>query len=365
MDRLRALLLDWYDRNKRALPWRDSNDPYRIWLAEAMLQQTQTATVLPYYERFVQRFPTIQTLADADQSEVEKAWEGLGYYSRVRNLRKAARMVMEEFGGELPKEAAELQGLPGIGRYTAGAVASIAFGRREPVVDGNVERVLCRAFALDMPAGSARNRRLWEIAAEMVDPERPGDFNQALMELGATVCTKHNPACDECPWRGECKAFADGAVGGLPRPKERPAGVRLTVACAIVRRGDEFAIARRVEGGLWGGLWEFPQASVIEGEDIESAARRAALAIGLTAGRMTAVGRFRAQATHRRIELCAFFGLMESGEMEVGDGLAPERGTDAVLPGPYSDARWASLDELSLLAMSAPMRRVVKAISGG
>jgi A/G-specific adenine glycosylase len=198
--RLRAALLAWFDRNRRELPWRRTRDPYAIWLSEVMLQQTQVATVIPYWERFLARFPTVTALAEAPLDEVLSLWSGLGYYSRARNLHRAANEVVARHGGALPASHAALLALPGFGRYTAGAVASIAFGLPEPLVDGNVARVFSRACAIEgAPGDREREKKLWAEAARWVQGERPGELNQALMELGATVCTARSPRCGLCP----------------------------------------------------------------------------------------------------------------------------------------------------------------------
>jgi A/G-specific adenine glycosylase len=214
---LRRALLDWYRANRRDLPWRATRDPYAIWISEAMLQQTRVETAIPYYERFLARFPDLQTLADADSDDVLGVWAGLGYYSRARNLHAAARIVVDEHAGELPDDAEALRSLPGVGRYTAGAVASIAFDRPEPVVDGNVSRVFARLRGIrDDVRKAATVRRLWEEAAALVRGPHPGDLNQALMELGARVCTPRAPRCPVCPVAHHCEAQRGGDAEALP-----------------------------------------------------------------------------------------------------------------------------------------------------
>ena len=213
----RTLLLEWYRRERRDLPWRRTRDPYAIWISESMLQQTRTETVIPYYERFLDRFPDVDTLADAELDDVLGAWAGLGYYSRARRLHAAARVVADEFGGRLPEDAETLRTLPGVGRYTAGAVASIAFDREEPVVDGNVARVLSRLRGIrDDLKRPAVIRRLWEEASALARGPHPGDLNQALMELGATVCVPRTPRCAGCPLTRRCDARRRGDAATLP-----------------------------------------------------------------------------------------------------------------------------------------------------
>jgi len=252
-------LLAWYRREARDLPWRRTRDPYAIWVSEIMLQQTQVETVGPYYRRFMERFGTVQALAGARLDSVLKAWEGLGYYTRARNLHAAARMVCRDHGGRIPDTVEGLRALPGIGRYTAGAIASIAFGRDAPVLDGNVTRVLCRVFAVeDDPKRAAVQRRLWGLCAELLPRGRAGDFNQAMMELGARVCRPQNPACEACPIRGGCRARAQGRAEQLPVRRSGRALPRHTIAVGIVWKDGRVLIDKRRADAMLGGLWEFP-----------------------------------------------------------------------------------------------------------
>lgn len=256
---LREALLDWYDRNQRDLPWRKTKDPYAIWVSEVMLQQTQVDRVIPYYERFLETFPTVKALAAAEVSDVLSVWRGLGYYSRARNLHAAAVELVLRHKGKLPGTVDELRTLPGFGRYTAGAVASIAFGQEAPLVDGNVARVLSRLFEIEgAPNEKAREATLWAVAGVLVEGSRPGELNQALMELGATVCTPANPTCLLCPVRKECHALASGRVDELPPPRKLPPRKRLELAVALSARDGNVLLARRAEKGLFGGLWEMP-----------------------------------------------------------------------------------------------------------
>jgi A/G-specific adenine glycosylase len=253
----RLVLLDFYDAHGRALPWRSSRDPYAILVSEMMAQQTRVETVIPYYRRWLDRFPTVEALALAPEDDVLKAWEGLGYYSRARNLHRAAKVVREEHDGRLPDTVSALRDLPGIGPYTAGAVASIAFSRAEPAVDGNVRRVYARLF--DQASPSPHEVTRW--ATEVVDPGRPGDFNQALMELGATVCVPRRPSCHACPVAIRCRALAEGTVELRPRPKKRAAVRRELRQVVVLLRGGEVPevlMTRRPGEGLLAGLWEFP-----------------------------------------------------------------------------------------------------------
>jgi A/G-specific adenine glycosylase len=256
-------LLDWYDRQKRSLPWRSADvagtvDPYHVLVSETMLQQTQVTTVIPYYIRFLELFPTISDLAMAPQQTVLRAWQGLGYYSRARNLQAAARHMMTHLGGELPTEAADLQKLPGIGRYTAGAVASIAFGRRAPIVDANVARVLCRLEKITAdPRTPAVRELLWTKAGEILPKRRIGDFNSALMELGALLCVPRTPRCLHCPVCAHCAAYAAGVQDRIPPPKPAKELPLLRRRTYCITDGIRWLIEQRPATGRWAGMWQF------------------------------------------------------------------------------------------------------------
>ncbi len=259
-----APLLAWYRRHRRDLPWRASRDPYRVWVSEIMLQQTQVDRVKEYFARFLERFPDVRALALAPEREVLKRWEGLGYYRRARQLHAAAKQIVAEHGGEFPRTAAGLRGLPGIGRYTAGAIASIAFGEREPIVEANSRRVIARLVGHGAPVGGAGDEPLWRIAAELVPARDPGLFNQAVMDLGATVCTVTRPLCNKCPLAGSCVARATGrveAIPSLPRPR---AVKQLRETALVLQAGDRVVVEQRGEGEWWEGLWDFPRAAAGE-----------------------------------------------------------------------------------------------------
>jgi A/G-specific adenine glycosylase len=271
---IRHSLLRWYDAHRRALPWRPANgaapDPYRVWLSEVMLQQTRVETVKPYFERWLERFPTLGSLAEAPLDEVLKAWEGLGYYSRARNLHRAAREVAERYGGRVPDEPEAFRALPGVGRYTAGAVMSIAFGREEPVVDGNVRRVFARLTDDPSPTDGA----LWRLADTLVGGERPGDLNQALMELGATVCTPRSPRCTACPVREHCAAQAAGTQEQRPARKAARPLPHEEVATAVLEHAGRLLLVRRPVDARLGGMWEFPGTVRRPRESVAAAAER-------------------------------------------------------------------------------------------
>jgi len=265
--RLRAPLLRWYRAAKRDLPWRRTTDPYAIWVSEVMLQQTTVAAVIPYWERFLERFPDTASLAAGREEEVLALWSGLGYYQRARALRSGAIAVMERHGGRLPEEAAELMGLPGIGRYTAGAIASLAFGRETPVVDGNIKRVFSRLFAMRGGESAAAERAHWSIAETLVRGTTPGDLNQAVMELGATVCTPCAPRCDHCPVSTGCRALALGRATAFPERKKKPGPVRVVpVAVSWIEKRGRVLLERRQPDGPLRGAWDLPAAVIASGE---------------------------------------------------------------------------------------------------
>ncbi|MDE7220466.1 MAG: A/G-specific adenine glycosylase [Oscillospiraceae bacterium] len=253
-------LLDWYNVNKRTLPWRGIRDPYKVLVSEIMLQQTRVAAVIPYYFRWMEELPDVEALANADEERLMKLWQGLGYYNRARNLQKAARMVMEEYGGRFPEEYGELLRLPGVGDYTAGAVASIAFGRRVPAVDGNVLRVAARVTGTDGDILDPRVRRWFRDQMEAVTPEdRPGEFNQALMDLGATICLPNGaPDCGRCPLSGLCEANRQSLQDKLPVRRKKAARRTEELTVYLLVRQGRVALRRRENAGLLAGLWEFP-----------------------------------------------------------------------------------------------------------
>jgi A/G-specific adenine glycosylase len=311
---LRTRLLAWYDREKRALPWRRDRDAYRVLVSEFMLQQTRVDVVVPYFERWMARWPTLADLAAAATDDVLAAWSGLGYYRRARNLHALARHVAVELGGELPRSATALVELPGIGPYTAAAIASIAFDEPVAVVDGNVERVIARLLADQRPAGAARRRTIDEAARRLVtamtgdDPAaaappeglRAGDWNQAMMELGALVCLPGEPKCVLCPWARTCIGHRAGLAAEIPKRREKKASVDVTLRAALVRRGDVFLLVRRPEGSLLSGLWELP--TTAEGEDLAALGARVEAAVGRSVPLPEEPARsVRHTITHRRI----------------------------------------------------------------
>jgi len=341
--RLSKILLAWYDRERRTLPWRAAPgkrvDPYRVWLSEIMLQQTTVAAVVPYYEAFLARWPTVEALAKADLDAVLHAWQGLGYYARARNLHRCARVVAEDLGGRFPESAEGLRRLTGIGDYTAAAIAAMAFGRPEAAVDGNVVRVLSRMYALETPLPDVRSA-VRPLAEALVPRKRPGDFAQALMDLGATVCTPRRPACDRCPWAADCSAFASGTPEAFPKKaqkKEKP--TRRGAAFWTVRADGAVLLRRRPESGLLGGMMEVPTTDWRERAWTEAEAIAAAPVAG--AWRRLA-GTVRHTFTHFHLELDVYAA-------DVGDG----------------DGLWCPPGRLGNYALPTVMKKVARLAGDG
>jgi A/G-specific adenine glycosylase len=327
-------LESWYRKSARDLPWRRTRDPYAIWLSEVMLQQTQVDTVIPYYERFLKQFPTVEALAAAELPEVLALWKGLGYYARARNLHKAAKIVVSKHEGKLPSEPYKLRALPGFGPYTTGAVASIAFGERAPIVDGNVVRVLARLFSI---VGDPSNRevqgRFWSHAQRAVFvAKEPGAFNQALMELGATVCVRSKPTCLLCPVSKHCHALKHGQIEQLPSPKNKPVRKKLHWTAVVVQRGNKLLLARRLDEGLFGGLWELPSA--------EGDAQALQSRLGTHFQLAEVLDTVERTLTHRDLSIELVRGRFK-GTVPKFDG--------------YQEARWVTAEQLKKLGVSTAM----------
>ena len=350
---VRRALLAWYDRARRDLPWRRHPDnAYYQWLAEIMLQQTQVATVIPYFERFIERYPTVADLAAADLDDVLQLWAGLGYYSRARNLHAAARAVCTEHGAQFPSTVAGLQSLPGVGRYTAGAIASIAFGVRAPILDGNVKRVLARWFAIDADMDDrATLARLWTLAEEVLPRKRCGDFNQALMELGATVCTPRSAACLTCPVARHCAALAVNRVDALPRPRVRRAPTRLTMVVAALEHDGALLLRRRPEEGLWGGLWELPATPLERGVKSGSALSSLLETLGLRASDLTIAAQPMADVAHQLTHRSVHFQIYACRSR---NGRRPVRGS--------TTRKWCAPDQLDGLGLGTAQSKVIAAV---
>lgn len=332
------------------MPWRGQTDPYRIWISEVMLQQTRVETVRERYPPFVNQFPDVHALARATEDRVLRAWEGLGYYARARNLRRAAVTIAAEHGGRLPTDASALRTLAGFGAYTAAAVASIAFGRVEAVVDGNVVRVLTRLLdeRRDV-AGSVVKARVQAVADRLIDPTRPGDWNQAIMDLGATRCAPRVPDCPRCPWAGACRARAAGTAAALPKKAKKRKGPHHEIAAALVWRQGEILIGRRPAEGLLGGLWEFPGGKREEGESLEEAcAREVAEETGLRVEVVAPFEKVEHAFTHFSITLHVFHCRVLGGRLRA-------RGVE--------DLRFVAPEALSTYAFPRANRRVLDALA--
>ncbi len=344
-------LLSWYAKNARSLPWRGRSDPYAVWVSEVMLQQTRVETVIPYYQRWMERFPTIQVLANAPLQEALLAWEGLGYYSRARNLHQAAVIVMQRYGGKLPGDRKALQALPGIGRYTAGAIASIAFGRDEPVLDGNIRRVLARVFQVsEVLRSSTAEKKLWELAVRHLPAGQAGDYNQALMELGALVCLPRSPVCPRCPLMEICRAYALNLQDELPVKAARAELPHITVTAAVIQQDGRVLITQRPAKGLLGGLWEFPGGKLLPGEDlVECLQREIREELGVTIAVGTALGVYRHAYTHFRVTLYAFACALPEGS-------APQPLQPAAL-------RWVMPEELQDYPMGKIDRQIASRLA--
>lgn len=341
-------LLKWYDRERRELPWRTARgtsgavDPYRVMVSEAMLQQTQVATVVPYFERFVQEFAGFRELAEADEQRVLRLWQGLGYYSRARNLQRAAKVVMDEHAGRLPASVEALRRLPGVGRYTAGAVASIAFDCKAPIVDGNVARVVCRLDRIETdPREKATVERLWRRAEELLPGTRCGDFNSALMELGATVCTPRSPKCLLCPVSAHCEAFSAGVQERIPPPRTAKPTPLVLRDVVCVRHGDCWLIEQRPAKGRWAGMWQFVTVPTVNGSPvIEGVA---------LSGRAEQIGEVEHALTHRRYRFRVFRAAVKRGS-KIGE-------TNA--------RKWVTLDELSHFPLPRPHVKIAAMLQTG
>jgi len=349
---LQEKILVWYRQHQRDLPWRGESDPYKIWVSEIMLQQTQVATVIPYYQRFMGRFPTVQALAAASLDEVLKLWEGLGYYARARNLHQAARQVVAHHEGRLPNSYQQLKKLPGLGRYTAGAVASIAFGQAVAAVDGNVKRVISRLFAIEDDISGRVGLGKIEAQAERLagQAEQPADWTQALMELGATVCTPTRPKCLLCPvGDGICRAQAQGLAASLPLKRAKKPIPHYNVAAGIIYRTaarDQFLIAQRPLDGMLGGLWEFPGGKQEADETLPECLRREIqeeLAVEIAVAEPVTVVKH--AFTHFKITLHAFAARLISGRPQT-IGVA--------------DWAWITLNEVDQYAFARTDRQIIE-----
>ncbi|WP_423419171.1 A/G-specific adenine glycosylase [Fictibacillus nanhaiensis] len=345
-------LLTWYNENKRTLPWRENQDPYRVWVSEIMLQQTRVDTVIPYFERFTQLFPTLQDLAYADEEKVLKAWEGLGYYSRVRNLQTAVKEVCESYGGKVPNTPKEIAGLKGVGPYTAGAVLSIAYGIPEPAVDGNVMRVLSRILLIEEDISKPKTRVLFEKAVrELISHDDPSSFNQALMELGALICTPKSPACLLCPMRELCRGFESGRQAELPvklgKTKVRKAKM---TAGVLLNHDGKILIHKRPSEGLLANMWEFPNTEYVgEHKDAE---------IDALVGYVQEQTNFGAVVEEKAGYIEHVFSHLK-WEIQIWQGKIESEDDLEQLP---ADWKWVSVDELENYPFPVSHQKIIRLI---
>lgn len=347
---LRRRLLAWYQRHQRALPWRETNDPYRVWISEIMLQQTQVDTAIPFYRRFLKTFPDVDTLARAPLQEVLKAWENLGYYSRARNIHAAARIIVDQFDGKIPDTFEAIRTLPGIGQYSAGAILSIAYGKPFPAVDGNVRRILCRVFAIRKPMNELRDQKeLFKLAGALVPARRPGDFNQALMDLGAMICRAKSPNCQRCPLAVLCLAQAGGLQNDLPVTRKTPGVPHRHALAAVIRNpGGKLLVVQRPASGLLASLWKLPGGFIDDIKKMEPGLKnqvRDELGLSILVGeRLAAVDH---TYTHFRLTLHAFAGFLVKGRPHALN---------------CQDCQWASPEDLKKLPMSKIDRMIIAAV---
>ena len=344
--KLAAALLPWFEtQGRRDLPWQTNPTPYRVWVSEVMLQQTQVETVKPYFERFMARFPDAAALAEAPQDEVMRLWSGLGYYARARNLHRAAIEVLEQQGGRLPETFESLTALPGIGRSTAGAILALARGQRHPILDGNVRRVLARVFLVEEPPDSTAGlKKLWALAEACTPHARVAEYTQAIMDLGATVCGRSNPACDRCPLAFGCRALAAGRAQELPVARRRAARRLRRTHMVFVLAGGRVLLERRPSRGIWGGLWAPPEFA-----DAQSAEAWLAGGFGAAARRPAQLPLVRHAFTHFDLDIEPWVIELGGKGGGVGDG----------------DARWHELASVPAVGLPAPVARLLEEIRNG
>jgi A/G-specific adenine glycosylase len=348
-EQLRVLLLSWFSTNRRIMPWRKTADPYRIWISEVMLQQTQVATVAPYYERFIGQFPSVQSLANASLHDVMKAWEGLGYYSRARHLHAAAKDIMASFNGKVPDNLKALLSLPGIGRYTAGAILSIAYDKAAPILDGNVIRVLTRLFHITDNVDRASTRQvLWSFAEQLLPETRIGPFNEAMMELGALICKPKQPECDLCPVEPVCEARRLHIEEALPFRTPRKPIPHIHVTAGIIWKKNRFLITLRPPKGLLGALWEFPGGKVELNETYETCLRREIREeLNIVIDIQSHLISVRHAYTHFKITLHVFECLYRHGSIRMD-------------PESAIDYRWITIEDLDQYAFPGADRKVIE-----
>jgi A/G-specific adenine glycosylase len=341
---IQTSLLHWFEQNGRDLPWRKTRDPYAIWISEIMLQQTQVATVIPYYQRFLKSFPTVHHLAKSDLSKVLKIWEGLGYYSRARNLHRASKIILNHFKGKIPDHLIDLLSLPGIGKYTAGAILSIAYNKEAPILDGNVKRVLSRLLAISSNLlGSKTEGLLWEISESLIPKGRSSFFNQAIMDLGALICTPKDPLCHRCPLHRYCKAKALGNPERYPSRVVKKRIPHIEAISGVILRNQKVLLHQRPPKGLLGGLWEFPNWRSEESGRLRLRLRdHIKKEMGMNVAVKESIGTFKQTFTHFKLALYVF-------------------NCEAI--GGRGKGKWVAVRNLHLLPMSKVHRRIANSIS--
>lgn len=350
--RVRRKLSRWFADNRRTLPWRSDPTPYRVWVSEIMLQQTQVATVLPYFQRFMTAMPTVATLAAIDEQTLMRHWEGLGYYRRARSMHAAAKLIVEKHGGEFPTTFDDVIALPGIGRYTAGAITSISMGQRQPILEGNTVRVFARWIALRLPGmETASQKLLWQVAEAMLPKSNAGDFNQAAMELGALVCTPKTPRCDACPIAGDCRAHALGVEAEIPGKVskvvyEDRSEYAFVIAKAAGVKGEPRYLMRPIpDGARWAGLWDFPRSIDRSHATTDAAAADIAVDLGTPITPGIRLATIKHAVTKYRITLCVHSATI---------------GTDSSPPSPW---RFVAAKEMADLPLSVTGRKIAKLIA--
>jgi A/G-specific adenine glycosylase len=345
-EKIQSKLIRWFEKKGRDLPWRKTQDPYAIWVSEIMLQQTQVATVIPYYKKFLKTFPALRHLAKANLSKVLKVWEGLGYYSRARNLHRAAQMVLSHFRGKVPDNLKDLRTLPGIGRSTAGSILSFAYNKEAPVLDGNVKRVLSRLFAVSSnPLKSKTEGLLWQISESLIPKGHSNPFNQALMDLGSTICTPKDPQCSCCPLRNLCQGYLSGKPEGYPPRTIKKTIPHITAVSVVIEKDKEVLLNQRPTKGLLGGLWEFPNWKIEEKRRLRLRLRdHIKKEMGLNVKVKESTGTFQQTYSHFKLTLYVFYCKLHDDKKE---------------------GKWIPIKNLDQLAMPRIHRRIAERINEG
>jgi A/G-specific adenine glycosylase len=347
---IQSNLLTWFKQEQRDLPWRKEYDPYHVWVSEIMLQQTQVKTALPYHKRWLEALPTIRDVAEAEEDTILKLWEGLGYYSRARNLQKAAKAIVEEHGGIFPQNYDDIRKLPGVGPYTAGAITSIAFNQEQPIVDGNIIRLIARLLNYSENTRLPKNvKKFWERAEKMIPQGEARNFNQGMMEFGALMCTPKNPKCGECPLQSECKGYEAGGAAQLPNRGPKQEKVPIKVAIVVISApnlANKIFIQKRQHGGLMGGLWEFPGGKCEANETPKKALNREIKEeLGITLKNIKPLKRIKHAYTKYSVDLHCFKADHDQGELSLNSA---------------TDHRWVDVTELEQFPFPAANVRLIK-----